>query len=412
MARDSPPADPRSRYSRRPTARCFNLLIERGLWRGLVMVCLAACGMHGPAGPGDSLARLEIRVSEVGLEPPWTLVDESGVVSNGEGAATVDSLSPGTYQLLPGFQPGWLPPHPAVIDLVLTAGESASAVLEYAKKRRVTAGFAVSSPTWSEDGTRVAFLDERSGAIVSADVSTGDTMILLGLDGDYTSPSWSRDGTNQIALLRVEESAVYTFGVDADALDTLLLDCMPLDQGSPSDLSHCGSSRELVLAIDDAQGSNVYLVQDPGRGPGSCSYLFDGSPGNHATIRGPKCGPSGDRIAYARIDRGFGQIHVWNARTENSSAVSDGISHDVDPDWDPRGTYLCMASTRPGKFSVYIADASTVGVPTRVTFPDHHEDADREPVWSPDGQIIAFSRLVAGDRDLWIVAVPKSYAAP
>lgn len=61
----------------------------------------------------------------------------------------------------------------------------------------------------------------------------------------------------------------------------------------------------------------------PERAPALAATRSMAPRGRDTTIRDPKCGPSGDRIARARIDRGFGQIHEWNARTENSTAVSD-----------------------------------------------------------------------------------------
>ncbi|MFO0783205.1 MAG: hypothetical protein U0636_05940 [Phycisphaerales bacterium] len=57
--------------------------------------------------------------------------------------------------------------------------------------------------------------------------------------------------------------------------------------------------------------------------------------------------PDGKWVAWvATLDNGFGQIHLYELASGKDTTVSDGMSDDRFPRWDPKGEYLYFASAR------------------------------------------------------------------
>ena len=59
---------------------------------------------------------------------------------------------------------------------------------------------------------------------------------------------------------------------------------------------------------------------------------------------------------------------------------------DVFPVWSPNGDYLAFVSRRDGNPEIYVLDLHTGGVRNV----SNHPSADSSPAWSPDGRQIAF----------------------
>lgn len=73
-------------------------------------------------------------------------------------------------------------------------------------------------------------------------------------------------------------------------------------------------------------------------------------------------------------------------------------SHDLDPEFSPDGKFLAFSSygETPGNEDIYL---KTVDEAQRIRLTTH-PDADRNPVWSPDGERIAFLRWSPDDRQM------------
>lgn len=72
---------------------------------------------------------------------------------------------------------------------------------------------------------------------------------------------------------------------------------------------------------------------------------------------------------------------------------------DVRPVWSPDGQQIAYQSNRSGSFGVWIMDAN--GENQREITPGDSDD--RHPAWSPDGQKLAFDSDASGRREIWIV---------
>jgi Tol biopolymer transport system component len=216
-----------------------------------------------------------------------------------------------------------------------------------------------SSPTWSPDGTRIAFSSSRSGAnqifTMNADGS-GITQITF----DYTnsSPIWLPDGT-QIAFLTSDHKELWWW------------------------------------RIIRLEGKELTQLSIP-------SYDF--------FYQTPAWSPDGRRIAYmsmaeqkARND-GASQIHVKNTDGTNDEALTHDVWRNINPIWSPDGTKLAFLSEHldtPNGFALYVMDSEGFDVKrlTESMFPISGSNyswlISTTYSWSPDGQ-----NIVIGDGNL------------
>jgi tricorn protease len=150
-------------------------------------------------------------------------------------------------------------------------------------------------PSWSPDGSQIAFISDMSGEeelyVVPQDGSKPPTQITTGGTGMRYQPDWSADGK-------------YIAFSDKDG-------------------------KIFVVTLADKKATEIV---DAPRGQ----------------IRDYVWSPSGSYLAfsYATNGNGFSQIHVWSATDGKVHRVTDQMFNAQNPVWDPTGSYLYFISTR------------------------------------------------------------------
>lgn len=101
---------------------------------------------------------------------------------------------------------------------------------------------------------------------------------------------------------------------------------------------------------------------------------------------------------------------------ENSSFTLEQIVNSgkvLDFDWSPRGDKLVIAWKRQGKTQLYLLDPEG-SCPRLLTTNEVSVTSrgDGGPVWSPDGDCLAYVSLVGGYRNLWLVSTTEEMARP
>lgn len=200
----------------------------------------------------------------------------------------------------------------------------------------VRTGKGATSPAWSADGTRIAFVNDKHIWVMNADGS-GKTE-LTNADGFRDRrPSWSPDGTRII-------------------------------------FSHCdvslGFRAYCDLDVIDANGTNETMLLG-----GNWSYDW------------PRYSPDGSKIAFVGDRDGY-VCAIWVANADGSEPVrlTDPAMQATVPDWSPDGTKIAFTSNckLPGnKLWIMNADGT-----------DQHELISEAGDWSnarfaPDGLTIA-----------------------
>jgi tricorn protease len=150
-------------------------------------------------------------------------------------------------------------------------------------------------PSWSPDGSQIAFISDMSGEeelyVVPQDGSKPPTQITTGGTGMRYQPDWSADGK--------------------------------------------------YIAFSDKDGK-IFVVTLADK---KMTEIVD-APRNQ--IRDYVWSPSGSYLAfsYATNGNGFSQIHIWSATDGKVHRVTNQMFNAQNPAWDPTGSYLYFISTR------------------------------------------------------------------
>jgi WD40 repeat protein len=201
-------------------------------------------------------------------------------------------------------------------------------------------------PSWSPDGSKIAFRSERDGNgeiyVMNAD---GSGLVRLtqhaALDG---RPTWSPDG-GRIAFESTRD----------------------------------GDSEIYVM---NADGSGVVRLTDNDKHDGE-----------------PAWSPDGQKIAFTSNRDGNFEIYVMSADGSGVTRLTTHGMDDVQPAWSPDGTKIAFARLVACDFyygcdhDVYVMNASGPAVTQLTSGSEDHT----EPAWSTDGGRIAFTSAVCSD---------------
>ena len=207
-------------------------------------------------------------------------------------------------------------------------------------KNRLTNSGSTSLPSFSPDGSRIAFYQAGGLYLMNAD---GSNQTLLTSDGSYAKASWSPDG-GKIAF-------------------------------------ECGG---------------ICIINPDGTG----RIQIDGNPADY----GPDWSPDGTKIAFTRGDIDFFnyEIYVMNVDGSNHTKLTNNSLPEDGPVWSPDGTKLAFTSYDDcfdignGEILCFAASIFTMNATDGsnqifLTGGNVFDDLDAgDPSWLPDGTKIAF----------------------
>ena len=329
------------------------------------------------------------------------------------GAGTVPLIVSGEYDDRPeGLFPYAVPPAFAVAALgvvfaLLNLGGGdggvtaapAAAAAAAAATEPVAAVSACSPLDAFCGGGRVVFGSDRDGNLeiysMAADGS-GEPLRLTnspGLDGD---PSWSPDGT-KIAFETDRHGGgfeIYVINADGSGLTRLTVS----DGGETAfqNIEPVWSPDGSTIAFTSTRLGNAYIhLMAP---DGTDVTQLTKIPG-----QGPDWSPDGSRIVFYSLDVG-GNFDIWVTDGTQETRLTEDPAVDREPAWSPAGDQIVFVSDRDGNSEIYVMDVDGSN-PVRLT---NDPSADIEPSWSPDGRSIIFRSSRNGNDDLYTMLADGS----
>ena len=123
---------------------------------------------------------------------------------------------------------------------------------------------------------------------------------------------------------------------------------------------------------------------------------------SEGAIFDPSIDGVGERLVFAStMHRHTSDIYVQQVGGRTMTQITTDPADDVNPVFDPDGEMIAFASNRRGNWDIYVTPAEG-GRPQQITNSLEH---DVHPTWSPDGTQLAFSRYGArsGRWEIWLV---------
>lgn len=107
----------------------------------------------------------------------------------------------------------------------------------------------------------------------------------------------------------------------------------------------------------------------------------------------PRFSPKGDHIILSVANKGATSLHKMDLATKKfDKLTSSTATIDVSPCYSPDGSQIVYVSDRGGRPQLYVRDTSG-GNETRISYSPGLYD---NPIWSPRGDLIAFTRQNGG----------------
>jgi len=238
-------------------------------------------------------------------------------------------------------------------------------------------------PVLSPDGTLIAYRRGRDYGSIHVIAIDGSEPVLVTHDTDrWDVPAWSPDSK------RLAYSTALGFGgVQSDHIVVVDAD----GQGArnlTSDHARLGEGRAVFPAWSPDGARIAFIGRPGGESAKSDIWVMDADGGritqltNNPDDQGcPRWSPDGTQVLYT-IYRDIGELfaveEIWvmNADGTGQRRLAD---RGASPVWSPDGEYIAFESDRDGDWEIFVMDADGNNQ-TQLTF---NNDDDRAPAWSP-----------------------------
>ena len=225
------------------------------------------------------------------------------------------------------------------------------------------------SPSWSPDGTRLAYVsfENKKPVVYVHSLASGQRIVVANFKGSNSAPAWSPDGRKLAVVLSKEGgSQIFTVNADGSGVQRLTI-------GN-------GINTEPFYSPD---GQSIYFTSDRGGSPQIYRTSVSSGDAQRVSFEGnynvsPRVSPDGKSLAFISRREGAFRLAVMDLASRQVQILTDS-QKDESPTFAPNGRMILIATEIGGRGVL-----SAVSIDGRIKQRLSISAGDvREPAWGP-----------------------------